>query len=47
MTLLGVSIGSYRRHRRDLLMGRRGNVPLRRLGDVPLRRRWVFHLRLV
>ena len=46
-TLLGVSFGSYRRRRRDVLMGRRGYVPLRLLGDVPLRRRWVFHLRLI
>ena len=46
-TLLGVSFGSYRRQRRDALMGRSGSVPLRRLGDVPLRRRWVFHLTLV
>ena len=46
-TLLGVSFGSYRRRRRDVLMGRRGYVPLKRLGDVPLRRRWVFHLRLI
>ena len=46
-TLLGVSFGSYRRRRRDVLMGRRGYVPLRRLGDVPLRRLWVFHLRLI
>ena len=45
--LLGVSFGSYRRRRRDVLMGRRGYVPLRLLGDVPLRRRWVFHLRLI
>ena len=44
-TLLGVSFGSYRRRRRDVLMGRGGYVPLRRLGDVPLRRHWVFHLR--
>ena len=44
-TLLGVSFGSYRRRRSDVLMGRRGYVPLRRFGDVPLRRRWVFHLR--
>ena len=36
-TLLGVSFGSYRRRRRDVLMGRRGYVPLKRLGDVPLR----------
>ena len=46
-TLLGVSFGSYRRRRRDVLMGRGGYVPLRRLSDVPLRRHWVFHLRLV
>ena len=46
-TLLGISFGSYRRRRIDVLMGRRGYVPLRRLGDVPLRRRWVLHLRLV
>ena len=46
-TLLGVSFGSYRRRCRDVLMGRRGYVPLRRLGDVPLRRLWVFHLRLI
>ena len=45
--LLGVSFGSYRRRRRDVLMGRRGYVPLRRLGDIKLRRRWVFHLRLI
>ena len=44
-TLLGVSFGSYRRRRREVLMGRRGYVRLGRLGDVPLRRRWVFHLR--
>ena len=43
-TLLGVSFGSYRRRRRDVLMGRNGYVPLRRLGDVPLRCLWVFHL---
>ena len=46
MTLLSVSFGTYRR-RRNVLMGRQGYVPLRRLGEVPLRRRWVFHLRLV
>ena len=46
-TLLGVSFGSYRRRRRDVLMGRGGYVPLRRLSDVALRRHWVFHLRLV
>ena len=38
-TLLGVSFGSYRRRQRDVLMGCRGYVPLRR--------RWVFHLRLI
>ena len=37
-TLLGVSFGSYMRCHRDILMRRRGCVPLRRLGDVPLRR---------
>ena len=47
MTLLGVSFGSYRRCRRDVLMGHRGYIPLRHLGDIPLRRGWVFHLRLV
>ena len=36
---LGVSFGSYREHRRDVLMGRRGYVHLRC--------RWVFHLRLI
>ena len=45
--LLGVSFGSYRRRQRDVLMGRRGYVPLRRLGDVPLRRSWVLHFRLI
>ena len=45
MTLLGVSFGINERRRRDLLMGRRGYVPLRHLGDIPLRRHWVFHLR--
>ena len=45
--LLGVSFGSYRRPRRNVLMGHRWYVPLRRLGDVPLRHRWVFHLRLI
>ena len=44
--LLVVSFGIYRRCRRDVLMGRREYVPLRRLGYVPLRRSWVFHLRL-
>ena len=38
-TLLDVSHGSYTRCRRDVLMGRRGYVPLRR--------RWVFHMRLI
>ena len=46
-TLLGVSFGSYRRRRRDVLMGRRGYILLRRFGDVPLIRGWVFHLRLI
>ena len=45
-TFLGVLFGTYKRRRRDVLMGRRGYVPLRCLGNVPLRRRWVFHLRL-
>ena len=44
---MGVSFGSYSTRRRDVLMGRRVYVPLRRLGDIPLRRRWVFHLRLI
>ena len=34
MTLLRVSFGTYRRRRRDVLVGRREDVPLRRL--------WVF-----
>ena len=48
-TLLGVSFGSYKRRRIDVLMGRRGYVPLRHLGDVPLRLLWVLmsSLRLV
>ena len=46
-TLLGVSFGSYRRGRRDVLMGHRRYVPLRRLGDVPLRRLWIFYLGLI
>ena len=46
-TLLDVLFGTYRRRRRDVLMGRRGYVPLRRLGNVLVKRRWVFHLRLV
>ena len=45
--LLVVSFRTYRRRLRDVLMGGRGYVSLRRLGDIPLRRRWVFHLRLV
>ena len=47
ITLLGVLFGTYRRRHRDVLMGRRGYVPLKRLGNVPVKRRWVFHLRLV
>ena len=43
-TLLGVSFGT---NMREVLMGRRGYVPLRRLDDVPLRRLWVFHFRLI
>ena len=46
-TLLGFSFGSYRRRRRDILMGRRGYVPFIRLGEVTLRRRWVFYLRVI
>ena len=38
-TLLGVSIESYRRRCRDVLMGRGVYVALRR--------HWVFHLRVV
>ena len=44
-TLLGVSFGTYRRRRRDILMGCRGYLPLRRLGDVPIRRRGDVPLR--
>ena len=47
LKLLVASFGSYRRRCRDVLMRRRGYVPLRRLRDVPLRCRWVFHLRLI
>ena len=36
-------LGGYRRRRRDVLMGRRGYVSLKRLGNVPLGRCWVFH----
>ena len=43
---MGVSFETYRRRPRDVLMGHRGYVPLRRIVDVPMRRRWVFHLRL-
>ena len=43
----GALFGTYKRRRRDVLMGRRGYEPLRRLGNIPLRRRWVFYLRLV
>ena len=46
-TFLGVLFGTYKRRRRDVLMGGGGYVPLRCLGNVPLRRRWVFHIRLV
>ena len=45
-TFLGVSFRTYRRRCRDVLMGRRGYVPLWRPGNVPLRHCWVFHLRL-
>ena len=44
---MDVSFEAYRGRLRDVLVGRHGYVPLRRLGDVPMRRRWVFHLRLV
>ena len=44
-TFLGVLFGTYKRHDRDALVGRRGYVPLRDLGNVPLRRRWMIHLR--
>ena len=44
---MSVSFGNYKRRRKDVLMGRRGYVPLRRLRGVPMRRRWVFHSRLV
>ena len=46
-TSLDFSFENYRRRPRDVLIGRRGYIPLRRLGDVPLRCRWVFYLRLV
>ena len=46
-TLFGISFGTYGRLRRDVLMGRRGYVPLRHLGEAPLRRGWVIHLKLV
>ena len=45
--VIGVPFGTYRRRRWDVLMERRGYIPLRRLSDVPMRRRWVFHLRFV
>ena len=45
--VLGVSFGSYRRRCRNLLMARRGYVPLRRLGDVSLRLCWMFYLRII
>ena len=38
-TLLCVSFGTYRRRHRELVIGRRGYVPLSR--------HWLFHLRLV
>ena len=46
-TLLGVTLETYRRRRRDILMGCCGYVTLRRLADVRLRRLWVFYLRFV
>ena len=39
---MGVLFETDKRRRRDLVMGRRRYVPLRRLGNVPLRRRWGF-----
>ena len=36
-TLLVVTFGTYRRRRRDVIMGRHGYIPLRRFSDVPLR----------
>ena len=36
---MGVSLETYRRRRRDVLMGRRAYVPLRRGEDIPMRRR--------
>ena len=44
-TLLGVSFGGYRRLRRDVLMGRGGYVPLRRLGDLLTERRHYVPMR--
>ena len=35
-TLMGVSIRTYRRRDKDVLMGHRGYVPLRDLGGVPM-----------
>ena len=46
-TLLGVTLETYRRRRRGILMGCCGYVTLRRLADVRLRRLWVFYLRFV
>ena len=44
-TLLGVSFGGYRRLRRDVLMGRGGYLPLRRLGDLLTERRHYVPMR--
>ena len=37
VTLLSVSFGTYRRRRRNVVMERRGYLPLRRRGDVQMR----------
>ena len=42
---LPLSVTSFVLSPEEVLIGRRGYVPLRHLGDVPLRRCWVFHLR--
>ena len=44
-TLLGVSFQTCLKRRRDMLMGRHGDVSLRHLGDVSPRLRWLFRLR--
>ena len=45
VTLLGVSFGTYRRRRRNVVMERRGYLPLRRRGDVRMRRHCYVLLR--